>query len=243
MRHAVSQLLRLAGLCALCVISGLQPFKVFAQSSSNQGHIEIQSASLRESATDWQLVALADIQLSPEMRQGLNSGVPLQFIVDFRVKRNRNYWFDDTVLEYRHRYSLIYYELTRHYRLQSLTTGESGNYRSLIAALEILGRLQNVVVRKPILFDNNGSDNGAFERASDSESVSKVSDSNGFVRFASDVLGPDVVDSDVFASDVNTQLYGQLSLRLDDKALPLPLRPLLSSTWKLASEDFAWSLN
>jgi len=128
-RYVVLQSLRSAGLCAFCVvgcvIGGLQPSEAYAQASSNQGHIDIQSASLRESATDLQLIATADIQLSPEMRQGLNSGVPLQFIVDFRVKRNREYWFDDTLLEYRHRYSLIYYELTRHYRLQSLAERRS----------------------------------------------------------------------------------------------------------------------
>jgi len=207
-------------MCALCFIGELQSSKAFAQASSNQGHIEIQSASLLESATDWQLVAMADIQLSPEMRQGLNSGVPLQFIVDFRVKRNRSFWIDETVLKYRHRYSLIYYELTRHYRLQSLSTGESGNYRSLITALEMLGRLQNVIVHKPRLVDADGSNS--------SQSVN-------------DITNDRILSNDLF--DKKNQLYGQLSLRLDDKALPLPLRPLLSSTWKLASEDFAWSLN
>jgi len=134
------------------------------------------------------------------MQQGLNSGVPLQFIVDFRIKRNRSYWFDETVIHYRHRYSLIYYELTRHYRLQSIPTGVSGNYRSLVAALHKLGRLQGLVVPNSAVFDNDGLEN-------------------------------------------SEPLYGQLSLRLDDKALPLPLQPFLSSAWKLASEDFAWSLN
>ncbi len=193
------------GLCVLYIAAAMQPVSVSAQTSSGQGRIEIQSASLRESPAGLQLVATADIQLSPEMRQGLNSGVPLQFIVDFRIKRNRAFWFDDTVLEYQHRHSLIYYELTRHYRLQSLTTGESGNYRSLLVALEKLGRLQSVVA--------NSSD------------------------------GIDRDEINITESGDNTQLYGQLNVRLDDKALPLPLQPLLSSTWKLASEDFAWSLN
>jgi len=204
----------------LCFVTGLQSSTAIAQTSSSQGRIEIQTASLHESAAGWQLVAMADIQLSPEMRQGLNSGVPLQFIVDFRIRRDRAYWLDETVLEYQHRHTLTYYELTRHYRLQSLTTGESGNYRSLLAALERLGRLQGIVVQKPGGFEGGGSDNVGSER----------------IEFDNDGLDEDWFDN-------NKQLYGQLSVRLDDKALPLPLRSLLSSTWKLASGDFTWSLN
>jgi len=166
-----------------------------AQTNVERGAINIQSAQLLSVSTGWELVALADIQLSPAMRQGLNSGVPLVFIVDIRIKRPRPLWLDKTLLAHQHRYSLIYYELTRHYRLQSLSSGESHNYRSLLAALDRLGRLQDLNVVRPDEFEDNGS------------------------------------------------LYAQLNVRLDDKALPLPLQPLFSSRWKLSSEDFAWSLN
>ncbi len=163
--------------------------------AQERGQIEVQSAYLREAPAGWELIASADIQLSPEMRQGLNSGVPLQFIVDFRIKRTREFWIDKTLVEEQHRYTLIYYELTRHYRLQSLTTNKSGNFRSLLAALDELGSLQGLAVPRPQGFDDSG------------------------------------------------ELSAYVSMRLDDKALPLPLQPLLSSTWKLASKDFAWSLN
>ncbi len=220
-QYAASRLLRVVSMCVrcvicvLCVAGGLLPSKLSAQTSSGQGRIDIQSATLSESSSGWQLGALADIQLSPEMRQGLNSGVPLQFIVDFRIKRNRAFWFDDTIFEHKHRLTLTYYELTRHYRLQSQSTGESGNYRSLLAALEKLGRMQSEIVQKP-----DGFDGDLFDSVEDREDGA---DEAGF--------------------DSKSQLYGQLSIHLDDKALPLPLRPLLSSTWKLASEEFAWSLN
>jgi len=182
---------------------------LFAQSgdiaTDEQGQIELLDARLRSTSYGWELQANADIQLSPEMRQGLNSGVPLHFIVDFRIKKPRAFWSDKTVLTHRERYSLIYYELTRHYRLQSLASGQSHNFRSLLAALEELGRLDDVQIPRP--------DNVDF----------------------SDKL------SDLEVSD--TKLFGALKLRLDDKALPLPLQPLFSSRWKLASEEFAWSLN
>ena len=171
------------------------PSIAVAQAGLDNGGIGVQSARLRTTLTGWELIAQADIQLTPEIRQGLNSGVPLHFIVDIRIKRERPFWLDKTLLKHQYHYSLIYYELTRHYRLQSLTTGESANFRSLLAALDRLGRLQGLIVNRPDNFDNGG------------------------------------------------ELQAHLSVRLDEKALPLPLQPLLSSTWKLASEDFAWSLN
>lgn len=168
---------------------------IHAQQEIERGQIELLDARFRDVEGGWELLANADIQLSPQMRRGLNSGVPLQFIVEVRVKSSRAYWPDPTLLVHQQRYSLIYYELTRHYRLQSLNSGQSRNFRSLLSALEELGRFNDVVIPRPT------------------------------------------------PEDDAHQLIAYVSLRLDDKALPLPLQPLFSSKWKLASEDFAWSLN
>lgn len=166
-----------------------------AQSIGDQGQIVVSSALLRDSNNSWLLSANAEIALSREIRQGLDNGVPLQFIVDFRIKKPRSWFFDKTLVETEHRFSLIYYELTRHYRLQSVSTQQSRNYRSLLAALDDLGTIQGMTIARPKNFNDSG------------------------------------------------ELFGHISVRLDGKALPLPLQPLLSSTWRLASEDFTWSLN
>lgn len=192
---------------------------LFAQQIDGDSFIKIDSARLTENESGWLLSANADIQLSPKIRQGLNSGVPLQFIVDFRIKRDIKLWPDKTLFSLQQRYSLIYYVLTRHYRLQLIETtsgaaasdkvnnanslntvtgnnkaDNSQNFRSLLTALDSLGNLQALPVKKPDI-------------------------------------------------DLNGPLYGQLSYRLDEKALPLPLQSLLPSDWKLVSEDYAWSLN
>jgi len=167
----------------------------YAQSTGDGASIEVQDARLRNGLDGLELNADADIRLSPEIRGGLDNGVPLQFIVDFKIKQPRRLWLDKTLLAQEHRYSLIYYELTRHYRLRTLKTNESRNFRSLLAALEELGQLQGLNV------------------------------------------------SPGFSLDGHSNLLGVVSMRLDSKALPLPLQPLLSSDWRLTSEDFAWSLN
>lgn len=169
--------------------------KAMAQANEDSAYIQVQDARLRNGLSGLELNADADIQLSPEIRGGLDSGVPLQFIVDFKIKQPRRLWPDKTLFAQQHRFSLIYYELTRHYRLRSLKTNESRNFRSLLAALEELGQLQGLHVNP------------------------------------------------AFSLNEYSGLFGVLSMRLDSKALPLPLQPLLSSAWRLSSEDFAWSLN
>ena len=57
------------------------------------------------------------------------------------VQRKRRWWIDSPVLERRLRYKLYFYELTRHYRVDDLQTGESVNYRDLSAALRFLGQI------------------------------------------------------------------------------------------------------
>ncbi len=167
----------------------------WAQATVGEGQIQVLSAQLRDYAQGWHLSAEVDISLSREIRQGLESGVPLHFIVEFRIKKPRPLWPDKTLLAVRHRYSLIYYELTRHYRLQLLSTKESRNYRSLLSALDDLGNIQGLFIDRPSEFE------------------------------------------------YTEPLNGHMNVRLDDKALPLPLQPLFSSTWRLSSEEFAWSLN
>lgn len=182
-------------LVALLSLLLWEALPVQAQPLEDQGQIDVNSALLRDSVDGWLLSADAEIALSRDIRQGLDSGVPLQFIVDFQIKKPRSWWFDKTLVETEHRFSLIYYELTRHYRLQSISTQHSKNYRSLLAALDDLGTIQGMSIDRPTNFNDSG------------------------------------------------ELFGHISVRLDGKALPLPLQPLLSSTWRLASEDFTWSLN
>jgi hypothetical protein len=166
-----------------------------AQTIDGSGFIRIDSATFDDKSDAWILNVDAEVQLSPTMRQGLNNGVPLQFIVEVKIKEPRRYWLDKTLQTFQYRYSLIYYELTRHYRLQSMDGNQSHNYRSLIEALDELGRVRNLTVMKPDHYHS--------------------------------------AESPIAA----------LRFQLDSKALPLPLQPLISSDWRLASEEYAWSLN
>jgi len=110
------------------------------------GYIALSDVALQPGTDDWYLHANADIDLPPTVRAGLDSGVPLQFILKISLKNPQPYWFDKTVAVFERRYRLTFYELTRHYRVESLATGNRKNYRSLLSALDGLGTLRNVPV-------------------------------------------------------------------------------------------------
>ncbi len=167
---------------------------------SNSGHIKIDRADLREINDRWIFDCHADIDLPSQIQLGLESGVPLQFIVSLRVIASTRFWPDQTLLSVEHTYRLVYYELTRHYRVQSAANENSTNKRSLLSALDELGSVH-----------------------------------------AMDVTSS-VRDSDALTNARNRRM-ASVSIKLDQRALPMPLQPLFSSDWRLASEAFTWPLS
>lgn len=115
--------------------------KRFANKAVDSGDIALSQVSLRRDAGQLLLDARADFDLPDTVRRGLDSGVPLNFIMTLRFVEPRRYWFDKTVAQHQQRYSINYYELTRHYRVKSLNTDISRNYRSLSSALDGLGQI------------------------------------------------------------------------------------------------------
>lgn len=180
---------------ALALLVGAATGVHLARERPAEGRIDIafERAHLVRLPDRFALEARAEVELPDPVRAGLDSGVPLEFVVALKVREPRRFWPDRRRVSARWRYRLEYYELTGHYRLGSPDTGESRNYRSLLAALEALGTLRGLTV------------------------------------------GPVAALGDVSGGDLAT-----LSMRLDTGALPLPLRPLLSSSWRVGSEPLAW---
>ena len=109
---------------------------------SNSTYIDIQSAAIREVDDRWLFDCQATIDLPAPIQAGLESGVPLQFIVSVRVTKPGKFWFDDVLLKADKRFRLVYYELTRHYRVHSVEDDVRVNKRSLLSALDELGTLK-----------------------------------------------------------------------------------------------------
>ena len=111
--------------------------------------IVIERATLRDGAHGPVLDVRAEVQLPIAVRRGLDSGVPLDFLVELSVVRPRALLPDRRVGGTRWSYRLVYYELTRHYRLGTRDGTDARNYRSLLDALEGLGDLRGLPVTDP----------------------------------------------------------------------------------------------
>jgi len=111
---------------------------------ANASSLRFENASTYLDDGIYYLDAFARVEIGDEPERALVNGVELHFIVDVIVERDRRWWLDRQVVERRLRYKLYFYELTRHYRVDNLQTGESDNYRSLTAALRFLGQINRL---------------------------------------------------------------------------------------------------
>ncbi|MBX2881321.1 MAG: DUF4390 domain-containing protein [Granulosicoccus sp.] len=135
-------------LCVALVLGGLLVLIVEWVNNNRadvgNGRIELTQISFRRLPEMLMLDAQADIVLPATMQAGLDNGVPLTFIMSVRLIQDRRWWFDRTVSSFEKRYTLTYYDLTRHYRVHAVDANVSQNYRSLSSALAGLGRFNGV---------------------------------------------------------------------------------------------------
>lgn len=108
--------------------------------------IKYSQARLVEREQQLLLDASANIELNPSIESGLASGVPLYFNAILEIKQSNPFWLDTTVHKQVYRYSLVYYELTRHYRVSWLDEARSRNFRSLLDALASIGSVRRLPV-------------------------------------------------------------------------------------------------
>jgi len=206
-RHWAIAMLLVPSLCLLLflVLVGLSA-RDQMQARHEAGKISLAEISLITDRGQLYLDARAEIDLPVTIESGLDSGVPLIFVLTLRFFKPVNYWFDRQLETVEHRFSLRYYELTRHYRVRALETDKSRNYRSLSAALRGLGSVE----RLPIAINS-----------------SNIS----------------LLDNTLSFSPSSEGVVAGLALKLDSRSLPLPLQPVVTSSWRLASKEVQWSVN
>lgn len=105
----------------------------------------------------YQIDAQVNLELSPQIHEALNKGVPVILALDIAVERERGYWWDERVASLEQRYQLRYHALTSQYIVTNLNTGAQRNLPSLDAALTVLGQIDDVPVLDRQLLDPNES--------------------------------------------------------------------------------------
>ena len=117
--------------------------------------IKFSEAQLIANGQQLLLDATASIELNPSIESGLSSGVPLYFNATIEISQANRWWLDTTLHKQVYRYSLVYYELTRHYRVSWLDESRSRNFRSLLDALDSIGTVRRLPLNLVEPLDGN----------------------------------------------------------------------------------------
>lgn len=112
----------------LAVVTGFTILPATAQDSYTRVTGVRLVPSSGEDTKFWAMSAEFDIRLSHKLEEAASRGLPLKFMVDFRLTEPRWYWTDREVVVASYPITLSYHALTRTYRLvspqMSLTAGE-----------------------------------------------------------------------------------------------------------------------
>jgi len=104
------------------------------------GTIEPTTATLTHGENAYVVSAEFDIDLGSRLEEAVSHGVPLYFVLELEITRNRWYWPNEHIAGRTLSYRLAYIPLTRQYRL-SRGGALHQNFASLEEALRMMGHV------------------------------------------------------------------------------------------------------
>lgn len=138
------------GRFALALLLGCALLAGFARANDNPTPLTISQLQAEASAEGVYVSAQIKIELPVAVEDALLKGVPLYFVAEANVFRERWYWYDKKLLVAERHLRLAYQPLTRRWRLGAGTGSASGqglslnqNFDSLPEALAVLQRFAN----------------------------------------------------------------------------------------------------
>ncbi len=136
----------LAALGCAVLLTWMRP----AQSSST---IDVEQARLEILRPEDQVLLSAEFTLSltETLRDAVNRGLALYFVIELQIQRGRWYWFDEDVVATQMEWRLSYHALTRQFRVAS--DGRSESFGSLEEALAAMSSIKGWRVAPLSRFD------------------------------------------------------------------------------------------
>ncbi|MBP1150147.1 MULTISPECIES: DUF4390 domain-containing protein [Methylocaldum] len=98
-------------------------------------------AELVPSGTNFVLNADIDYRFSESALEALRHGVPLTLAVRLKIKRQRHYWLNETILSEIHKFRILYHPLGRSFQIIH-AGGNTESFASLTALLEAMGAIR-----------------------------------------------------------------------------------------------------
>lgn len=123
-------------LCLLFVLFAL----TFAEATLAQV-AQLQNVKVETTEDGIQLNADFDLTLPPIMLETVRKGVPLYFVVEVEITRDRWYWLDDTLIKTKRERRISYAPLSEQYRVT--TAGISQNLSNASDIRRVLSRIRS----------------------------------------------------------------------------------------------------
>jgi hypothetical protein len=103
------------------------------------------------------LNAFLEYRLSTDARAALESGLALTIRLEIEILNRRAAWMDTEVASLTQLYQLEYHALTERYLVRNTNRGDQTSFANLSAALNYLGRVENLPVIDAALLDSERS--------------------------------------------------------------------------------------
>lgn len=115
-------------------------------SHASEYQAQVKHADLLPGKNEVLLNADLDFHLSPQANEALQNGVPLFWNIKMKVRRERDFWFDKTLLKRELHYGLQYHALLKMYQVKNENLGTTKSFSMLSAALNEMATLRDVAL-------------------------------------------------------------------------------------------------
>ncbi len=134
-------------------LSAMLIFVASANVANADGFV-INHAELVLNEKVYHLNANLDFDLSNDVLDAINSGVPVVLELIIEILEPRRYWWDKEIALLAQRYQLHYHALSEQYLVRNLNSGAQYTYFSLSAALQKIGSISNLPIIDEQLLEN-----------------------------------------------------------------------------------------
>jgi hypothetical protein len=136
----------------LCLVS-LLPYVVIAGTSS----INVRNADGVITENMYTVNANISYQLGDENRNALEHGIPLEFDVEFRIRKRRPWLWDQTLISKTVTYRLEHQPLSGDYLATRLNDGELEQFQKLEDVLGYIGKINSFPLAEAAVLETGGS--------------------------------------------------------------------------------------
>jgi hypothetical protein len=154
-------------LMAVCVLA----FTLASTGSAHAEGVNIKAVKIDATEEGHQVNADFDIVLAPALLEAARKGVPLYFIIEVELTRDRWYWLDDVVVRATRDRRVSYLPLTEQYRLT--TSGVSQQVNSVDDVRRALSRVRSWTIAEKGKLRNGERYNAAIRFRLDSTQLPK----------------------------------------------------------------------